>query len=129
MRYCLPICEVFVSSHLWTVPRQIWFWISTKSCDSVRPLNFGKKNQLDMLGSLVSAMFGEYIIVSSLCISVACCIFISKGNQLTRSHAQSLELDNQESGGIFSFSFQPNFQEIKSGDILSCHFSLKQTHF
>ena len=82
-----------------------------------------------MLSSLVSAMFGEYIIVSNLCISVSCCIFISKGNQLTRSHAQSLELDNQESGGIFSFSFQPNFQERKRGGILSCHFSLKQTHF
>ena len=38
MRYCLPICVVCVSSHLCTVPRQIWFWTNlTKSWDSVRP--------------------------------------------------------------------------------------------
>ena len=48
MRYCLPICVVCVSSHLWTVPRQIWFWKNlTKSWDSVRPPPLvGPKDQL-----------------------------------------------------------------------------------
>ena len=41
MRYCLPICVVCVSSHLWPVARQIQFWeILPKSWDSVQKTNF-----------------------------------------------------------------------------------------
>ena len=40
------------------IPRQIWFWISTKSCDSVRPLNFGKKIQLDAKFSCICYVWG-----------------------------------------------------------------------
>ena len=48
MRYCLPICVVCVSSHLWTVARQIQFWeILPKSWDSVGPPPLvGPKDQL-----------------------------------------------------------------------------------
>ena len=38
MRYCPPIYVLCVSSHLWTVPRQIKFWsISIKSWEWARP--------------------------------------------------------------------------------------------
>ena len=49
MRYCPPIYVQCVSSHLWTVPRQIKFWaILIKSWDWARPLHplVGTKSQV-----------------------------------------------------------------------------------
>ena len=57
MRYCLPICVVCVSSHLWTVPRQIWFWKNlTKSRDSVRPPYKTSHHQIPGKGKTTSVL-------------------------------------------------------------------------
>ena len=70
MRYCPPIYVLCVSSHLWTVPRQIKFWaILIKSWDWARPLHplVGTKSQVCpkfFLDSTTKAALGCFLVIT-----------------------------------------------------------------